>query len=125
MEPPDARKSSTREPESAEVMKKKMSTIIASTLNTVGSTEGNTSKAWKMVVTELTVGSPVAGSVPIIVPNWFCTHSAKLPNTVNHTRLTRVGASSTPMMNSRMVRPREMRAMKMPTNGAQLTHQPQ
>ena len=40
----------------------------------------------------------------------------------NQTSETRLGARMTPPTNSRMVRPREMRAMKTPTNGAQLTH---
>ena len=44
---------------------------------------------------------------------------------VNQTKVTALGISSTPMTNSRMVRPREMRAMKTPTKGAQLTHQAQ
>ncbi len=47
------------------------------------------------------------------------------PNTVNHRDPISVGASRTPKTNSRTVRPREMRAMNMPTNGAQLIHQPQ
>ena len=47
------------------------------------------------------------------------------PRMPNQTMQTRVGTSSTPAMNSRTVRPREMRAMKMPTNGVQDIHQPQ
>lgn len=35
------------------------------------------------------------------------------------------GTTSTPKMNCRNVRPREMRARKSPTNGAQATHQAQ
>ena len=50
---------------------------------------------------------------------------ALLPNTVIHSRLKAVGTSSTPMMNSRMVRPREMRAMNMPTKGDHEIHQAQ
>ena len=34
-----------------------------------------------------------------------------------------VGTKMAPKVNSRMVRPREMRAMNMPTNGAQANHQ--
>ena len=45
--------------------------------------------------------------------------------TENHRKVTIVGTRSTPITNWRTVRPREMRAMKTPTNGAQLIHQPQ
>ena len=47
------------------------------------------------------------------------------PKMQNHTRLTRLGTSSTPVTNWRIVRPREMRAMNMPTNGVQESHQAQ
>ena len=50
---------------------------------------------------------------------------AVLPNTVIHSRVKAVGTSSTPVTNSRMVRPREIRAMNSPTNGDQASHQPQ
>ena len=40
-------------------------------------------------------------------------------------KVTVVGTSSTPATNSRTVRPREIRAMKTPTKGAQEIHQPQ
>ena len=36
-----------------------------------------------------------------------------------------VGTNIAPNVNSRMVRPREIRAMKSPTKGAQAIHQPQ
>ena len=51
--------------------------------------------------------------------------SAVPPNTENQTKAASVGASMVPRMNSRMVRPRETRAMNIPTNGDQLTHQAQ
>ena len=38
----------------------------------------------------------------------------------NHRIEKAEGIASTPMTNWRMVRPREMRAMKMPTNGDQV-----
>ncbi|MNW70867.1 hypothetical protein D3C74_503720 [compost metagenome] len=47
------------------------------------------------------------------------------PKMVNHTRLTRLGTNSTPVTNWRMVRPRLMRAMNMPTKGVQEIHQAQ
>ncbi|SLI26891.1 Uncharacterised protein [Mycobacteroides abscessus subsp. abscessus] len=47
------------------------------------------------------------------------------PITQNHTTVTPLGTSSTPTRNSRIVRPREMRARKVPTNGAQDSHHAQ
>ena len=47
------------------------------------------------------------------------------PMTTNQIMLTRVGTISTHTTNCRIVRPREMRAMKMPTKGAQDIHQAQ
>ena len=47
------------------------------------------------------------------------------PKTENHTKAASEGASTVPRMNSRMVRPRETRAMNKPTKGDQLTHQAQ
>ena len=55
----------------------------------------------------------------------ICRCSAVPPNTENHTNAASVGASTVPRMNSRMLRPRETRAMNRPTNGDQLTHQAQ
>ena len=43
----------------------------------------------------------------------------------NQSRLTALGTRSTPETNWRMVRPRLMRAMNMPTNGVQEIHQAQ
>ena len=51
--------------------------------------------------------------------------SAVPPNTENHTNAASVGASTVPRMNSRIVRPRETRAMNRPTKGDQLIHQAQ
>ena len=50
---------------------------------------------------------------------------AELPKTVIQRKVKAVGTSSTPMMNSRTVRPREIRAMNIPTNGDQAIHQAQ
>ena len=43
----------------------------------------------------------------------------------NHTRLTALGMRMTPTTNCRIVRPRLMRAMNMPTNGVQEIHHAQ
>src|SRR5690606_7738893 len=50
---------------------------------------------------------------------------AVLPNTVIHRNVNTVGTMSTPNTNSLTVRPREMRAINMPTNGDQEIHQAQ
>ncbi len=47
------------------------------------------------------------------------------PITQNQTTVAPLGTSRTPIRNSRMVRPCEMRAMKVPTNGAQDSHHAQ
>ena len=54
-----------------------------------------------------------------------CRSIAAPPKTANHTKLTPLGISSTPTTNSRIVRPLEMRAMKVPTNGAHEIHHAQ
>ncbi|MNP79829.1 hypothetical protein D3C76_1777590 [compost metagenome] len=50
---------------------------------------------------------------------------AESPKMVIHNRVKPAGTNSTPQTNSRMVRPREMRAMNSPTKGDQDSHQPQ
>ncbi len=50
---------------------------------------------------------------------------ALLPNTENHAKIKPNGINITPNTNSRKVRPREMRAINSPTNGAHATHQAQ
>jgi hypothetical protein len=44
------------------------------------------------------------------------------PNAVNHAKNTTLGTTSTPTTNSRIVRPREIRARNTPTNAAQDSH---
>ena len=47
------------------------------------------------------------------------------PKTANQSRLTALGMRITPATNWRMVRPRLIRAMNMPTNGVQEIHHAQ
>ena len=47
------------------------------------------------------------------------------PNTANHKKDPRAGTIETPMINSRMVRPLEIRAINTPTNGAHAIHHAQ
>src|SRR5690554_6359795 len=63
---------------------------------------------------------------PIDATPWLIISSkAELPKNVIHMRVKPEVTSNTPSTNSRMVRPREIRAMNKPTKGAQLSHQPQ
>ena len=70
-----------------------------------------------------TVAIPSPGSGVAFAVRWMW--MALPPKTANHSRDTREGTSSTPVTNWRMVRPRLMRAMNMPTNGVQEIHQAQ
>ncbi|MCY1378129.1 hypothetical protein D9M69_657400 [compost metagenome] len=60
-----------------------------------------------------------------------CTLSTRImwiavsPNTVIQNKVKPAGTSRTPVTNSRIVRPREMRAMNRPTKGDQAIHHPQ
>ena len=47
------------------------------------------------------------------------------PKTANHTKVTTLGATSTPRTNSRMVRPLEILAINVPTKGVQEIHHAQ
>ena len=58
---------------------------------------------------------------PWFIMRWI----ALLPNTVIHMSVKPAGTNSTPVTNSRMVRPRETRAMNIPTNGDHESHHPQ
>ena len=97
--PPHASMSMTSEPESEEVTKKNTTTMIAVTLRI-----GPSGRVPKNSNSEVVLSTPSLTSMsPSAVA--FIDDS---PNIVNHTRLAAVGASR-----------------NMPTNGAQLVHQPQ
>ena len=85
-----------------------------------------------------TLASVASGNCSSIVNSWAsCAPAPKMsvpafwrsiavpPKTANQSRLTRLGTRSTPATNWRIVRPREMRAMNMPTNGVHEIHQAQ
>ena len=55
--------------------------------------------------------------------SWRC--SADVPKMANHVKLPSAGTMRTPATNSAILRPREMRATKEPTKGAQAIHQAQ
>src|SRR5699024_10761645 len=117
MSPPVASMSITSEPESEEVTKKNTTTMTASSEVIVA--HGMECKSSN---SEVSKSSSPSGATS---PCSRCRLIAESPKMVNHTVAIRVGAMIVPSTNWRIVRPREMRAMNMPTNGAQLIHQPQ
>src|SRR5690606_36156172 len=117
--PPDASKSTTSAPESAEVTKN--TTTMAMATNEMTLPQGICSrKANSASVVSLCTVSAKPWTLSIRIM-WM----AVSPNTVIQNSVKPVGTSSTPLTNSRMVRPREMRAMNSPTNGDHAIHQPQ
>ncbi|MNV60922.1 hypothetical protein D3C71_1534070 [compost metagenome] len=109
----------TSEPESAEVTKKTATRATARV--EVMAVPGRYSRKWNRAVdrSACTASEMAPPAMPRSRP------MAELPKTVIHRKVKAVGTSSTPMTNSRTVRPREMRAMNMPTNGDQAIHQAQ
>ena len=59
------------------------------------------------------------------LPSKITLCSALFPNIDNHVSVKNKGIMSVPLTNSRMVRPREIRAKNKPTNGDQATHHAQ
>src|SRR5699024_9921375 len=117
--PPEASISTTSEPESDDVMKKIATRMIAMTERIEPS--GSPPRTSKRTRSETT---PSSGSTRSPEPK-SCLGRPVPPRTENQKKPTIEGTSRTPAMNSRTVRPREMRAMKTPTKGAQEIHQPQ
>ena len=117
--PPELIISITNEPESDEVTKKVTISIVARAEVTVvnGSCSSMTN-----IATGILVSTADARPTPI---SCISSHRPLLPKVVNHKKVKPEGTKSTPRINSRMVRPRDMRAMNMPTNGDQETHQAQ
>src|SRR5690606_28545674 len=109
----------TSDPESAEVTKNTQTRMTARV--EVISGKGRYSKNWNSATerSEATasVSAPAATVVSMIM--------AVFPNTVIQRNVKPEGTSSTPIRNSRTVRPREMRAMNMPTKGDQEIHHAQ
>src|SRR5699024_6729765 len=105
---------STNVAESADVMKNDDTRMIAKIDN--GILSGISSKMANSCVSgpKLNIsGARLATSMPVT------------PNTVNQMMPIVVGTIRSAMTNSRTVRPLETRAMKMPTNGLQLSHHAQ
>ena len=102
---------------SAPLMKKNAIRIIDST--DVNVENGSCSSA---------VNSDSSGVAVVAIRSaWplICMSMPAEPTIANQTKPMPVGIATTPMMNSRIVRPREMRATNVPTNGAHEIHQAQ
>ena len=117
--PPEASVSITNAPESAEVTKKTPTSRIAS--DEVKPAAGRYSRNLNSAVDRFSCTA--RAMPPAATPR--SSEIAVLPNTVIHRKVKAVGTNSTPMTNSRIVRPREMRAMNMPTKGDQAIHHAQ
>jgi hypothetical protein len=117
--PPDAMVSMTSEPESAEVMKKMHTSTTASVDVTAG--QGRYWKNWNKATERSALTAAASAPWATVVSM----NIAVLPNTVIQKKVKPAGMNSTATMNSRTVRPREMRAMNMPTKGDHEIHQAQ
>src|SRR5699024_2263712 len=113
-DPPVVCMPSTNVAESADVMKKVPISIKPMNERTIP--KGNVSNMPNRACSS----GRLAMSVPL-----SCASMAEIPNVVNQMKLMIAGTRSTPDKNSRMVRPLEIRAMKIPTKGAQAIHQAQ
>src|SRR5690606_4245501 len=117
--PPLVSMSTTSEPESDEVTKKVITSKVATSDITADS--GRCSKNWNSATAVSAATASASAEMPCIMTMWM----AVSPNTVIQMKVKPTGTNSTPTTNSRMVRPRETRAMNMPTNGDQAIHQAQ
>ncbi len=106
----------TREPESALVMKK--TDNISITTTEVTPLAGRASN----IKNSMSCGD---SAPPISATPSDCSFMAVPPEIAKARKHTMVGASSTTVTNSRSVRPRLIRAMKIPTKGVQEIHQAQ
>ena len=100
--------------ESAEVTKKVKTKVIARTERTLP--RGYSLKEAKRI-------SSVAKRIKLTPES--CSEVDKVPKAENQIKLRTVGAKSTTVKNSRIVRPFEIRAIKTPTKGDQEIHHAQ
>ena len=73
------------------------------------------------------IANSIASAVPSPqIDRPVCSNSMAVPPKMeNHSRVSVDGTTTMPTTNSRIVRPREMRARNMPTNGVHDTHHTQ
>jgi hypothetical protein len=107
----------TTEAASAPLMKKNAIRIMATIDTRV--VNGSCSSAVKSESSGVDV-VPIKSACPLV---WRSIPVA--PTIANQTKPSPVGIATTPRMNSRIVRPLEMRATKVPTKGAQEIHHAQ
>ena len=117
--PPEVIMSITSEPESDEVTKKVIINKVAT--SDIRVDQGSCSSIINIAVGE-SANAVFTKLMPLSASSMV---SAMLPKKLSHKKVKPAGTKSTPTMNSRIVRPREMRAMNMPTNGDQEIHQAQ
>lgn len=131
-EPPSLSAPMTIEAESAPVTKKIAMRIAVRTVRANTNQSGNDSSPSSVNSTESksSVGSPSTIEVSCEVVSaaaaarcWI--PIAPPPKIVNQSVETIEGTNSTPVTNCRIVRPREMRAMKRPTKGVHEIHHAQ
>src|SRR5690606_19863434 len=116
--PPEVMLSTTSAPESADVMIKLQMSIKPSTFKTIA--KGNFSKNTYRAVEAFSPTAVANEKSPSISPNMVVP-----PKAENHRKVTIAGRKSTPSINSRMVLPLEILAIKVPTKGDHDAHQPQ
>ena len=116
-EPREARVAITTDAASAPLMKNRAISRTQSAELSTGT--GSASSA----VNSDSSGVAKAPTMSALPPRW--SSMPVPPTTANQRNPKPVGAATTPITNSRIVRPREMRATNMPTKGAQETHQAQ
>ena len=109
----------TSVPESDDVTKNTMTRAMAT--NEVTPASGSSSSILKSASS----GCPpcTASTIPVSPPRW--SDSPVPPNVLNQSVSSSNGTTSMPPTRLRTVRPREIRAMNMPTQGAQESHQAQ
>src|SRR6056297_2641712 len=116
--PPEVTMSSTSEPESDEVMKKMMITSVANTVVTAPSGIWLSSRC-----NDTATSSTACWAILISVKRSRC--RAVPPKVDIQKNVTSDGTSRPAVISSRTVRPFEILATKMPTNGDHDIHQPQ
>ena len=118
----------TIEAASAPDTKKMPTRTMTRTVVTLAS--GYWSSSWNSTPSKLTEATPStlvtrSSAVVAVAAAARWASMAAPPKIANHTSVTMLGTSRTPVTNCRMVRPRLIRAMNMPTNGVHEIHQAQ
>src|SRR5690606_36974030 len=111
--------STTREPESDDVTKK-IATRITAMVEVTAGRGRNLKNSNRPTETSSITAEEICPAATV-----WSRIIAVLPNTVLHRKVNSVGMNRTATMNSRTVRPREIRAMNMPTKGDQEIHHAQ